>query len=192
MYDVSTSAVFQITNNECTRSEPSIYDDRIVWKDERNRNQNGEINYDIYMGTLSSKPPLTGAFSASPTSGYEPLKVTFTDKSTGSPSSWKWSFGDSTYSTTKNPVHTYSKAGKYTVSLTVKNAEGSNTVTKAGFIVVNVLKAPVAAFTASPTSGKAPLKVQFTDKSSNSPSSWKWSFGDGTYSTSEKPCTQIH
>jgi PKD repeat protein len=139
------------------------------------------------MGTLSSKTPLTAAFFASPTSGYLPLKVTFTDRSTGSPTSWKWSFGDSTYATAKNPVHTYSKAGKYTVSLTVKNAAGSNTVTKSSFIVANVLKAPVAAFTASATSGKAPLKVQFTDKSTYSPISWKWSFGDGTYSTQKNP-----
>lgn len=187
MYDLSTSTGTQITTNEYMQGEPAIYGDRIVWVDERNRNQNDEINYDIYMGTLSTKTPLTGAFSASPTTGYEPLKVTFTDKSTGSPTSWKWSFGDSTYSTTKNPVHTYSKAGKYTVSLTVKNAAESSTVTKTGYIVVNVLKAPVAAFSASPTSGKAPLKVQFTDKSTYSPTSWKWSFGDGTYSTQKNP-----
>ena len=64
------------------------------------------------------------------------MKVQFTDKSTGSPTSWKWSFGDSTYSTVKNPAHTYSKAGKYTVSLTVKNAKGSNTKTMAGYVTV--------------------------------------------------------
>jgi beta propeller repeat protein len=185
MYDLSTSTATQITNNENWQDEPAIYGDRIVWQDDRN-SKNYVTNYDIYMATLSPNLPVA-AFYASPTSGYAPLKVAFTDKSTGSPTSWKWSFGDSTYSTAKNPVHTYNKAGKYTVSLTVKNAAGGNTVTKSSFIVVNVLKAPIAAFSASPVSGKAPLKVQFTDKSVNSPTSWKWSFGDGTYSTAKNP-----
>jgi beta propeller repeat protein len=177
MYDLSTSTGTQITTNKSMQEAPAVYGDRIVWQDSRNE------NYDIYMATLSSKIPVAAVFSASPTAGYTPLKVTFTDKSTGSPTSWKWSFGDGTYSTVKNPVHTYSKTGKYTVSLIVKNAAGSNTVTKSSFIVVNVLKAPIAAFSASPTSGKKLLKVQFTDRSANSPTSWKWSFGDGTYST---------
>ena len=76
------------------------------------------------------------AFSASPTSGKTPLNVKFTDKSTGSPTSWKWNFGDGTNSTAKNPVHKYSKSGKYTVSLTVKNEKGSNSKTMSGYITV--------------------------------------------------------
>jgi parallel beta-helix repeat protein len=76
------------------------------------------------------------AFSASPASGKAPLKVQFTDKSTGSPSSWKWNFGDRTSSTTKNPAHKYSKAGKYIVTLTARNAAGSNTKIKSGYITV--------------------------------------------------------
>src|SRR5665647_2261836 len=140
-----------------------------------------------YVVVNALKAPVA-AFSASSTSGNVPLKVQFTDKSTGSPTSWKWSFGDGTYSTARNPAHTYSKVGKYTVSLTVKNAAVSNAVTKSSYInVVNALKAPIAAFSASSTSGNVPLKVQFTDKSLNSPTSWKWSFGDGTYSTSKSP-----
>jgi len=126
-------------------------------------------------------------FSASQISGNAPLKVTFTDKSTGSPTSWKWNFGDGKTSTAKSPTYTYSKAGKYTVSLTVKNVAGSSSKTIKNYIVVNTLKAPVAAFYASPRSGKAPLKVQFTDKSANSPTSWKWNFGDKTYSTAKNP-----
>ncbi|MEW1939569.1 PKD domain-containing protein, partial [Pseudarthrobacter sp. NPDC080037] len=39
--------------------------------------------------------------------------------------------------------------------------------------------APVASFTASPTSGTAPLNVSFTDTSTGSPTSWAWDFGDG-------------
>jgi chitosanase len=78
----------------------------------------------------------SASFNAKPTNGKVPIKVQFTDKSTGSPTSWKWSFGDGAYSTKKNPLHKYSKAGKYTVSLTVKNAEGSNTKNISGYITV--------------------------------------------------------
>ncbi|WP_229391627.1 PKD domain-containing protein [Methanosarcina sp. DH2] len=120
------------------------------------------------------------AFSASPASGKAPLTVSFTDQSTGSPTSWKWTFGDDTHSTGKNPVHTYSKAGLYSVRLTASNADGSNTLTKSSYIIVsNVLDGPVTSFSASPTSGKAPLIVDFTGQGKGSPTSWKWSFGDG-------------
>jgi PKD repeat protein len=49
--------------------------------------------------------------------------------------------------------------------------------------------APVADFTAAPTSGGAPMYVQFTDKSLNTPTSWSWDFqNDGTTdSTSQNP-----
>jgi len=133
---------------------------------------------------MSDKKPIA-AFSASPTSGKAPLTVAFTDKSTGSPTKWKWSFGDGTSSTSKNPKHKYSKAGKYTVKLTATNAAGSNTVTKTNYI--KVITKPVAGFSATPTSGKAPLTVAFTDKSTGLPAKWKWSFGDGTSSKAQNP-----
>ena len=40
--------------------------------------------------------------------------------------------------------------------------------------------APVANFVGVPTSGYAPLTVQFTDQSTHTPTSWLWDFGDGT------------
>ena len=46
---------------------------------------------------------------------------------------------------------------------------------------------PVSGFTASTVSGIAPLMVQFTDTSTNDPTSWSWSFGDGNTSTVENP-----
>ncbi len=39
---------------------------------------------------------------------------------------------------------------------------------------------PVANFSVDKTTGAAPLTVQFTDTSTNSPTSWSWSFGDGS------------
>jgi len=128
------------------------------------------------------------AFSSSPASGKSPLTVSFTDQSTGSPTSRKWTFGDGTYSTGKDPVHTYSKAGLYSVTLAVSNADGSNTLTKTGYVAVsNVLNPPVPSFSASLTSGKAPLAVDFSGKGTGSPTSWKWSFGDGNTSTEKTP-----
>lgn len=47
--------------------------------------------------------------------------------------------------------------------------------------------APVAAFSATGTSGPAPLAVGFTDASTGAPSSWSWDFGDGGTSTAQHP-----
>jgi len=47
--------------------------------------------------------------------------------------------------------------------------------------------APIAAFTANETDGTAPLDVQFTDASTQSPTAWAWNFGDGTNSTEQNP-----
>jgi len=100
----------------------------------------------------------------------------------------KWSFGDGNTSTEQNPVHTYSKAGKYTVKLKVMNAKGSNKISKSNYIYVNnFLKPPTAIFSGSPTYGNAPLTVIFTDKITNSPTSWKWTFGDESSSTEQNP-----
>ncbi|PVG80560.1 cell surface protein, partial [Nocardioides gansuensis] len=72
----------------------------------------------------------TASFTVSPASGTAPLSVTFTDTSTGSPTSWLWDFGDGTTSTAQNPSHTYTAAGTYTVSLRATNATGFDTATR--------------------------------------------------------------
>jgi PKD repeat protein len=133
--------------------------------------------------TVGSAP--VTSFTATPTSGTSPLTVQFIDGSTGSPTSWSWDFGDGGSSTDEDPSHTYTADGNYTVSLTASNAVGSDTATEDNYITVG--SAPVASFTATPTSGMAPLTVQFTDTSSGSPTSWSWDFGDGGSSTVQNP-----
>ena len=56
-----------------------------------------------------------------------------------------------------------------------------------GSISVSGPVAPVASFTATPTSGTAPLTVTFTDLSTNLPTSWNWNFGDDSTSTFQNP-----
>ncbi|MFA5212969.1 MAG: PKD domain-containing protein, partial [Methanoregula sp.] len=134
--------------------------------------------------------PLVANFTAKNTSGIAPLTVRFTGTSTGLPKSWNWSFGDGSFvnATEQNPVHTYINIGTYTVSLTVSNTTGSNTLTVTNYITVTKSPlAPLANFTGTPTSGTAPLTVQFTDLSTNTPTRWIWNFGDGDYSVLQNP-----
>jgi PKD repeat protein len=131
----------------------------------------------------------TADFAGSPTNGTEPLTVSFTDQSSGA-TSWSWDFGDGGTSTVQNPSHEYAAAGTYTVALTVTNSCGNDIETKTDYITVNPCQAPVAGFNGTPTSGETPLTVNFTDASTNSPTSWSWDFGDGGTSTAQNPSHQ--
>lgn len=130
--------------------------------------------------TITVTPPMpVAAFSASSTGGAWPLKVTFKNKSKGA-SSYSWSFGDQTpSSTSSSPVHTYMATETFTVTLTAINASGSSQATAT---VTTITPKPTANFSASATSGYAPLAVTFTDKSIAA-TSYAWDFGDGTSST---------
>lgn len=63
-------------------------------------------------------------FAAAADSGCWPLTIAFEDRSTNSPEAWGWTFGDGASSTDQHPVHTYSRAGMYHVTLTARNACG--------------------------------------------------------------------
>ncbi len=123
-------------------------------------------------------------FTANITSGSYPFEVTFTNKSSDS-ETYLWNFGDGNTSTEKNPSHTYVSQGNYTVSLTAKTPEITNTKTKTSYIKVTDKKV-VANFNSNVVSGNFPLKVQFTDISENA-NSWNWNFGDKKISIDQNP-----
>jgi parallel beta-helix repeat protein len=122
----------------------------------------------------------TAAFTALPRTGLAPLTVQFTDASLAGSApitQWSWDFsGDGVAdSTVRNPSHVYG-AGQHTVRLTVTDALGeSHTRTETGYIRAGV--GPAASFTASSTTGLAPLTVTFSDTSapgSEPITAWAW------------------
>ncbi|MDQ1255216.1 MAG: hypothetical protein QG646_4495, partial [Euryarchaeota archaeon] len=133
---------------------------------------------------VSPKPVIPiASFDASTTSGTTTNPIAFTDASKNIPTSWSWNFGDGTTATTQNVSHRFTKAGKYTVSLTVKNVAGSAKATKT--VTISTPKVPVASFKASTTAGTTTSPITFTDTSTNIPTSWSWNFGDGTTATTQ-------
>lgn len=144
----------------------------------------------LILGAASAYAQAPSAsFTGTPLSGCSPLIVVFQDQSTGIPTSWNWDFGNGNTSTLQNPTATYFTTGTYTVTLTVTNASGSNTLTRNQLVTVYEL--PVVNFSALPTNGCFPLRVQFTDLSApgsgNTNTSWQWDFGNGNTSTLQNP-----
>lgn len=126
--------------------------------------------------------PVTADFAADPISGPAPLTVSLSNLSSGNFDSCLWEFGDgSTSEACDNPTHTYTTAGMYTVMLTISGPAGEDTLTAPDLIVV--YEPVTAGFTATPTSGNAPLLVAFTNLSTGDYDSCLWEFGDGSTST---------
>ena len=83
------------------------------------------------------KAPPVAEFTVNNTNVTILDSVQFTDMSNNLPTSWQWDFGDGATSTERNPTHTYSAPGKYTVKLTVTNSVGSDEEVKTDYITVN-------------------------------------------------------
>ena len=119
------------------------------------------------------------------------LSCTFTDGSTdtdGTVTAWSWDFGDNTSATAANPSHTYASGGTYTVRLVATDNDGATgTVDKAVTVTApSGNAAPTAAFTVSCNV----LSCRFTNASTDGDGSvvaWKWTFGNGTSSTTASP-----
>lgn len=98
----------------------------------------------------------------------------------------QWDFGDSNFSSENAPFHTYLTEGEYTVTLTISNDCGTQSIAQ----IIQVGTLPVAQFNSNTSQGCAPTSIQFFDTSlGNNILSWNWSFegADPTSSTEQNP-----
>jgi len=109
--------------------------------------------------------------------------VNFSCATTGSPTSFEWSFTpntvtyqDGTNSSSQDPHVAFNALGIYSVSLTVANTAGSKTVDKPSFIKVNAANAN---FNVNATTVVVSNDIVFDDASTCTVNSWHWDFGEG-------------
>lgn len=109
----------------------------------------GELSLNAVEVQLVSYGPPTAGFSAAATNVFVGQWFAFYDQSS-SVTNVIWDFGDSTiYSTVNgNVYHAYSTPGTYTVSQTVKNQGGTDSMTKTAYITV-VPKPTISSVTTS-------------------------------------------
>lgn len=140
---------------------------------------------------------ITADFTANRTAGVAPLAVQFTDNSSplSEISNRTWNFGDGEVNSTEtNPIHIFSQAGNYTVTLTAWNASSGSSGVKQKASYISVGSPLVANFV--PNSSfkvNSSLLVNFTDLSTpvNQITNWSWSFGDNQSSTLQNPVHQF-
>jgi PKD repeat protein len=135
--------------------------------------------------SITIYPSVQVDFEATPTDGFAPVTVVFTNTSAGDYTSSLWNFGDGVTSTLEAPTHTYELPGAYTVTLRVNEPGSTDTLTRTDYIAVYE---PIqASFTGSPREGVSPFIVHFTNTTTGPAAAWMWDFGDGEISTLQHP-----
>ena len=125
-------------------------------------------------------------FTSNATKGTVPFSTRLIGDVTGEINYARWDYycpatNHWSHSSGINSPHTFGAAGGYgvfNVTLIVSGPGGTDSLKKIDYVVgnKNTTGLPVANFSASVTSGDAPLKVEFTDRSKNA-SSILWYFG---------------
>ena len=116
----------------------------------------GAMTLDGTYAPCSPSAPVAD-FVASATVVPTATTVTFTDLSSGSPTSWAWvvspasgwAYAGGTSSTSQNPQITFNTVGFYTITLTATNTQGSDAETKTNYIEVTSTPAGPCAATST-------------------------------------------
>lgn len=152
-------------------------------------NAAGCVNNVVHTGYIDINTT-KAKFKLDSLNGCAPLTVTFTDQSTTNSTitNYSWTFGDGGTSTVRNPVHTYTANGDYSVTLAVTDANGCTaTYTYPQLIHVGGPGAPN--FNATPRIQCVHQPVNFNNLTTgvDSTTTYLWDFGDSQTSTDASP-----
>lgn len=103
------------------------------WNLSKERTMYGNANYLLPFKLMPLEPEFLKSIDANWSFSVTDMNrrlVAFTDKSTGIITSRKWDFGDGEISTEQHPVHKYTKAGQYVVTLWIEGPEGNSRMSK--------------------------------------------------------------
>lgn len=128
------------------------------------------------MSMFSWYPPM----DSMPGNSYA---IQFIDASMGDINTWSWDFGDGSFSTEQNPLHTYALSGSYEVCLTI-TASDSCQSTWCELVYVGENPGDCYNYFTYEAAGNTLLFNGF--HSTNLPAVFEWSFGDGTSGTGQQ------
>ena len=143
----------------------------------------------INIASVNDAP--VASASASTETGQAPLRVIFDAGASsdidGTISNYAWNFGDGEIGNGSVVEHIFEVAGTYTIDLVITDDEGDVADTSVVVAVTpapQVNQSPTASFSASVTSGEAPLEdVKFDGTlsydSDGNIADYRWDFGDG-------------
>lgn len=179
MYDLLTSQDIWGTwiSHSGKANISDIYGDKIVWADNRSG------NWDIYMYDLSTMKETQ--ITTNPSDSINPAiygnNIVWQDNRSGNWDIYAYDL------VTHQQIHTTNNSDQVAPAIYGNNIVWTDYRNGQPDIYMGAINyLPVAAFTASPTSGKKPLTVKFTDKSTDA-YYWYWDFGDKSTSTLQNP-----
>ena len=137
-----------------------------------------------------NQPPVP-SIAASSVTGAAPLSVSVNGAGSSDPDgsivSYAWDFGNGQTATGPLASTTYTAQGSYQIRLTVTDNRGTSRTAITTVVAGPPNVRPVAAITALPTAGPAPLLVQLNSVGSTDPDgtivSYAWDFGNGQSAT---------
>jgi PKD repeat protein len=182
-------------SNSCETPSPAFYGK--IWYSWESNGTTPETRLKDWLDPIEAEPimhpgvdwavvPPTADFVADQ-NVMQGNSIPFTDLSGPAILSWYWEFEGGTPAAAEgqDPGEIlYTVPGSYAVSLTVTNADGTDTETKEDYIMVYAAPPPIANFTADHNEIVSGGTVRFIDTSSGDPFEWAWTFEGGSPATS--------
>jgi PKD repeat protein len=192
-WDFGDDGTSALQNPTHVYASPGTYVARVTVTDDDDATASDTI--EVVVSAAGNLPPVISNVTAEPSEGEAPLTVDFTVTASdpdGVIVSYDWDFGDGDTSTDQNPTHTYTSSGEYTATVVVTDDGAATDSETVDITVTEVGDEPpvISSISASPSSGNAPLTVDFTVEASHpdgDPLSYSWDFGDGNTSTDQNP-----